>query len=577
MEAFDGLVDLYTTLFVLVITLLGALMASIIALTQLLESFLISKSARKAVYSRVQIASFILIALAGLMSLAPMILLSMDHHDFIPQADMGANLTFTGYRYIVAAIVLFIVATISVVVFIYRASQYLIPINAIAFLKDSQKLESIADYFQKRSVTKPLPSTRLSFILDEKDSKDDSSDEDKEKRYRENLKKYERDQVKIANMENPLFSLEAYLTRSIRDGNVTIARKTLEAFEDIIKSSVTSKEFQGTHALIHYYKITLENADELAQSVGLRSISLELLDSSSRVSDTLFESGHHVQVNMLFEYWQALAGEAMHTNPTIFKRSVRIMGDAGRTALKSEKASWKQISDLVDNISRSLGWLGERLLEKPPERRALMNNRDYSTEFDEIMNAVLEIGWGIRSDRPGIYPLIHFDSLYVIANKLAPYVTDEEYNNDDGNSLSSLIYDVYACGEAAILAKNMEGACLALLRLEQHCKIAEKNDLEKYKQQALDEILRLGALAAGRELQGIANFMVSRGASNLSEAAVDVLNKHAQGYNLDHEAHEIIIKLVTGGNDYEKIRQYLTQVGQVLATDFGMNLSSDES
>lgn len=575
---FSGLVDLYTTLFVLAITALGVLMAAIIALTQLLESFLVSKSARRVVYSRVLVASFVLIGIAGIVALAPMVLLSIQSHNFIPQIDLGMDAIFTGHWYIFMSVIFFIMATIGVVVFIYRASQYLIPVNAIAFLRDSQKYENIANYFQKGSATKPLPPMRFSFILgdDEEDPDNDKSDEAKEKQYRKDLKKYESDQVRLAAMENPLFPLEAYLIRSIRDGNVTIARKTLEAFEEIIKNSIADKNFKGDYALISYYKTVLENADELAQSVGLQSVSLELLDSSSRVADMFIQYQLYPQINVLLEYWQALASEAMRKAPTVFKRSVDIMSDVGRSMLRVKNTTWEQIGDLVDNISRSLGWLGERLLDQPPERRALMLNTDYSTEFDAVMNAVSEIGWGIRSDRPEMYPLIHFDSLFVIANKLASYVTDDEYNNDNGNSLFSLMYDVYSCGEAAILAKNMEGACLALLRLEEHCKIAEEHGLEKHKQQVLNEILRLGALAAGKDLQGIAHFMISRNASSLSEAATDVLSKHVRGYDLNHEAHEIMIKLVTGGNDYEKVKQYLAKTGHVLGTDFGMNLSSEE-
>ena len=132
--------------------------------------------------------------------------------------------------------------------------------NAIAFLRSNQKSESITDFFQKKSTTKPVHPIRFSFLATDKD--DDSSDEEKEVQYQKDLKKYESDQAKLEKMENPLFPLEAYLTRSIRDGNVTVARKTLEAFEDCIGNSVADKKFKGTQALIHYYKTVLENSDE---------------------------------------------------------------------------------------------------------------------------------------------------------------------------------------------------------------------------------------------------------------------------------------------------------------------------
>lgn len=569
-----ALIDLYTTLFVLAITALGVLMASVIALTQLLEAFLVSKSARKVVYSRLQAISYILIGLSALSTLAPVVLLSMSHHDFLPQLDLYVNGVFVSHWYIGTSVILFTLATVSVVVFIYRVSQYLIPVNAIAFLKENQGTDSVTDYFQRGSVTKPLPPLRLTFsILGDEEPTDGMSDDELRKKYEKDLKRYENDQDKLSKMENPLFPLEAYLTRSIRDGNVTISRKTLEALEEIIKIAVSNKKFKGAQSLVAYYKSVLENADELARSVGLRSVSVELLKSSSRVSDILIDHGNYAQVNILFEYWQALASEMLGGDSTIFKSCVGVMSETSRTLLRAKKATWEDVGDVIDNISRSLGWLGERLLEKPPERRALMNNNDYSTDFDQVMNAVLETGWGIRSDRPETYPLIHFDSLYVIANKLANYVSDEEYNSDNGNSLFSLLYDVYTCGESAVISGNTDGACLALLRLEEHIKIADKYNLKQHKQSALEQILRLGALAASHELKGLAHFMISRDAKDLSGAAMNVLSKQAAGYNLDHEASEILIKLVTGGGNYKKVKKYLADTGTALGTNFGMNLT----
>lgn len=572
MESLDSLIDLYTTLFVLVITALGALMASIIALTQLLERFLVSKSARNIVYSQVLMAAFLLIALAGAISLVPMVLLSMESHNFLPWVNLGIDQIFAGHVYVALAVSLFLIATTGVIAFIYQASQYLIPANAIAFLKDSQKDESVASFFQIKSTTKPVHPIRFSFLLDE-EAEGSVSDEAKEAKYSKDLKKYEKDKTKLEKMENPLFPLEAYLTHSIRDGNITITRKALRALEECIVSNVADTKFHGAYALIYYYKTVLQNADELARSIGLRSVSQELLESSSRVSEELITNKRYAEVNILFEYWQSLTGEMLGKDSPLFRQGVGIIGSTGRTLLKTKEASWEQIRDIVDNISRTLGWLGENLLKQPPERRALMINSNYSTEFDEIMNAVLEVGWGIRNDRPETYPLIHFDSIFVIANKLAPYVTDDEYNNDDGNSLFSLAYDMYSCGESAVEANNMRGACLALLRLEQQCKIAEENGLRRYKQNILDAILRLGALAAGKELEGIADFLVTRGVSNLSEASIESLKKHAEGYDLSSEAHEVTVKLAVGGDNYDKVKQYLSKAGHALGTDFGINLA----
>lgn len=154
---------------------------------------------------------------------------------------------------------------------------------------------------------------------------------------------------------------------------------------------------------------------------------------------------------------------------------------------------------------RGLGWLGERLLDaSAPEKSELMLN-DNATQFNAIMNAVLNIGYEMNSHRSDVYPLIYFDCLHVIANKLAQYVdTAKEYN---GNSLFSLMYDVFSFGEAAVFKGSVRGVSLAVLRLEEHIRIADENSNEKHKQNVLESMFRLGGIAFGESLKGSADFL----------------------------------------------------------------------
>jgi hypothetical protein len=89
MEYSTELINLYTTLFVIAITILGILLAFIIALTQLLEPFLVSKSAQKLARPVTLSLSIISLTILAAVTLAPMTLLSMGSHDFIVSFDFG--------------------------------------------------------------------------------------------------------------------------------------------------------------------------------------------------------------------------------------------------------------------------------------------------------------------------------------------------------------------------------------------------------------------------------------------------------------------------------------------------------
>lgn len=579
MENLSELISLYTNLFVITITIVGILLASIVALTQLLEPFLVSKSAQRLIRPTTLIFSAIFLTLSTIATLLPMTLLSIGSHDFIKGVDFRSNDIFTNQLYVVLSVSLLIVSAALVTVFISRASRYLVPTNALAYLRNGHKKGAVVSYFQKSAAARPVQPFRVKTMFDDSEGglitisqSKDEDDKSAEKQYQLDLRKYEADKEKLAKMENPLFPLETYLTRSIQRGNITIVVNTLKSFEDIIGDLIKDKENEGLEAIIRYYKTVLENAHELAQSVGLQSISLELLNSSSRVADELLESQKYTHLNTLLEYWKPLAGESLGDNPMLFRKTVGIIGEVSSSVIRQKDGQWDDMGTFVDNVSRSLGWLGERLLEKgAPERRTIMHD-DYETEFGVLVNAVLGIGWELHSNRADIYPLIYFDCLYVIAKKLAPYAkADEGKDRDNSNTLFSLMYDVFSFGEAAIVAGNLDGAVLSLLRLDEHLEIAEDNDMRELRQHILDEIFRLGALAAGNEMQGLPYFLHSRG-GNLAEAAINTLKKRSLGYNLDGEAREILIKASTNTN-HEKIREYLFQAGQELGTDFGMNLS----
>ncbi len=581
MEYSHQLINLYTTLFVITITNVGILLASMIALTQLLEPFLVSKSAQKLIRpASLKLSAIFLILTLGF-TLTPMTLLSMGSHDFVQSFDFNVNNIFLSQTYIAVSVALLVASATLVAFFIYRVSRYLVPVNALSFLRKYQKADVIIGYFQKSGAKRPTqPFKVMTFIEEEKEvlniTQEEERDVTEEKKYKAELKKYETDKIKLNKTENPLFPLEAYLTRAIQRGNLTTVVNTLKTFEGIITDLLSNHKLVESDSLIQYYRNVLENANELAQSIGLQSMSLELLSSSSRMADMLLEKKKFSSLSIMLDYWQTIAKEYMMSSPVIFKRTVSIIGEVAENTLRNKKLKWDEFEAYMDNVCRALGWLGEELLKRgKPEKKALMLN-DYETELGVLMNAVMGIGWDFHTKRADAYPLIFFDSLYVISKKLAPYIeTEDEYDDESGNHLFSLMYELYSFGEAAIRAGNVNGASLALLRLEDHIKIAESIGNTKHKQYVLEQIFRLGALAAGEELKGVANFLHTREGGNLDDIAIGLLQKFKGDHDLENEAHEILIKSSTNEN-WEKIHNFLVKASKKVGTSFGMNLTKQE-
>lgn len=575
------LISLYTNLFVMTISFVGILLASIIALTQLLEPLLVSRSAQKIVRPATLFIATILLSVSSILSVAGMAILSLKNHNFFPDIDLHINDILSNPIYVIVSVAVVLASGAFVVAFIYQVSRLLIPVNALKYLVKSSKKGVITNFFNKTGATQPMRPHRFTMLYDEESQMmtvgegDEESDREAQRKYEADLKQYELDKKKLSKMENPLFPIETYLTRAIQRSNLTIITNTLKSFEQVIEIHAKDNEFKQLTALIDYYRTVLENAHELAIANGLQSASLELIESSARISDILIANSRYEALLTLESHWRTLASEALNVRPAIFKRSVSILGEVARTVLRDEGLEWAKIQDLIDNIMRGLGWLGERLLDAgAPEKRELMLN-DNETQFNALMNAVLNLGWEMNSHRSDVYPLIYFDCLYVIAKKLAPYCeTDSEYDGDNGNSLFALMHDIFSFGEAAVRKGNVDGASLAVLRLEEHIQIAEENQNDKYKQHVLEAMFRLGGIAAGAELKGTADF-IGRSGQNIDDVAIERVAKHRSLHNLDHEAHEILVKSSTGDN-FQAIRDYLRKAAKAFGSNLGMNLRDDD-
>src|SRR5690606_11620320 len=128
----------------------------------------------------------------------------------------------------------------------------------------------------------------------------------------------------------------------------------------------------------------------------------------------------------------------------------------------------------------------------------------------------------------------------VIADKLAPYCTDDQATYDGNDSLFSLMHDIRSFAEAAIMAGNARGVALALRGIHDHLKIAKKNNLDEQVKHCLESILEVGAYAASAHLEDKVDFLMTSDGTVESEAIRLIIENH-HGYDLSHAARELII------------------------------------
>lgn len=580
---YDSIVSIYTSLFGGIITIFGISIAAIIALTQVLQPVVSHSQTRKLLRSYSVIITGLL--MAGSLAMVSVGILGLSYsHDILPNTNAGVNESLSSAWYLVVLLLLVVVTIAMTIKVFYEQTSLLIPTKALKNFEDSVRIEDVRKYFGYKGAVRPFPPMNKYVIKfvdqsgeSEESDEDDSDDEFEklEEKYKKDLAEYEAHKKEGEKAENPLVPIESYLFSNLKKGDLSAFIATLKTFESLIKTTHGDKSAKKyVHEIISYYSKVLERIAEGAVSDGSISFLSEALESSHRVASYLISQDNINPVNKLQEYWKNTAYDSMSTLPIIFKQVMEIFRDTGETILRQKKSKESQESEVVNNIFRSLGWIGEQYLGKhKPERRAMMNSA-HQTEFSSLMNTVLAFGWVYQTQNAEkAYPLIYFDCLYVIGKTLIQYYDpqDEEdfYANDISNSLFSLMYEHESFGEAAANAKNAEGAWIAMKGLSDFIRIFKSNKKAKeLKKNTLEGVLRLGSAAYVNDLTERSDF----GLESVPDYSLKLLRENSSDVDLSHEGMEIFIK--AHGN-MDKIKEYLRLAQPAAGTDFDLNLSDD--
>jgi len=569
-------IGVYASIFGTIVSVFGISVAAVIALTQVLQPVISHAQAWRLLKSRTVILAGLSMILSAGLCIVAIVGLAYPH-DMLPM-DMGLNGVLSSLWFLAVLIFLIFFSVVMTIKIIYQQSSLLIPQNALKHFKDNLDMKQVSKYFIYKGSTRPFPPMNkyLAVFADEDEGKMSDEgrrkeEEEESKKYREELANYERLQAECEHLENPLIPLESYLTAHIKKGDLFSFVATLKTFESIISGLVADNNCKYLDQVIAYYCKALERMSENAVVNGALSFMFEAVESSHRVALTLIKREPALTTSIQ-AYWENTAQDSMGVYPLVFKRIMEAYRECGELILKVDKSTKRESYPPMEDIFRSLGRLGEKYLEsRAPERKTIMQD-SRGTEFDSLVDAVLSFGWLYsNSNTETSYPLIYFDTLYVIGRKLIEYYKpsneSDSYASDISNTLFSLMYEHLSYGEAACLAKNNNGARLSVLGLRHFIKIFESSEYgDDLKKHTLDAVLKLGAAAYVNDVKPGKNYSLGP----VQDYVLEVLRDHSDGVDLSKEGFEIYIK--SSGDNMDKTNEYLKIVGPILGTNFNLKL-----
>jgi hypothetical protein len=140
--------------------------------------------------------------------------------------------------------------------------------------------------------------------------------------------------------------------------------------------------------------------------------------------------------------------------------------------------------------------VGERLISRYGiEEKPLMRNYQYSSEYEQLFEALISFRSEYKEKYPNSYPLIYFDFVDVIFRQLVS-VTKKNQDQRLEENIFDCFYVYASFAFAAIPKGNSRGAALATTRLRSSYDLLIENGLEESAKEVISLLIRIGGIAA---------------------------------------------------------------------------------
>lgn len=449
-----------------------------------------------------------------------------------------------------------------------QIAKFLNPSGVASLISSRIKSHDIRNFILKKfGIRNPNDLfTFLRYTENKKEYKEDN---------RKNNELYEKTRLEISSYnEDPLLPLMELAQKSLTKSDIVTFKKILECYCDlsqnfVLKHSIeqdTGKWSPDQNLLQNYIEHILnhmQSLEEIIHKENLYSAEKEIIVLLKRIALGLIEEKKLFLSTQIIKFIKQTANKSIGLSPDVFKECINAISDIGEKLVELNGIG--VVNDASDEVFRSLGWIGERLIATVPiEKKPMMNDFDYETELDVLVNRLLGFGSAFRDKYPNAYPLIYYDALDVIRLQII-----DKLGHDDEikNIVYSLTYEFFSFGEAAIYAKNRRGTELSILHLTKAYREFTERSLDEYAKDTIADIVRIGALISCYQdtLEG-EGFLDE----DLESYIISEIITSPWVDRISHELHEATIKISPKErkDNRDPVWDFIVKLGKAMNTNF---------
>jgi hypothetical protein len=591
--------DFYNSLLASEIAIFGIIAAALVVFFEMIYAQLSYRGASTILKSWLLWVSISFGLATVLFTAAGSLLLSFPSFDFVSGVDSHSRDFFQNGYVGLTAVALLAISMILFLVLVVRNGKYLRPSRIALLLGERIKSSVLRDYLlHKYGIPRPdsypyADKIYRSVGLDHSagiaikihgEDREKTTEEIEERNQKETIvlqrlelyqEQYEKLIKSFDHGEDPFAALSMLLVRSVDSYDIPTVGDVIRLIERISVNFIEEYSKRLTNELWNPEdKILLNYVDHVLGLIRLHSehcergrhqhIQLQLLQVTQRLSAALMKQGLMTEEKLVMGFWKEIADQSAAPAPRLFCEFIRYYNDVFEYLVDKE-----EYEELLKDLFRHVGWLGERLLSKTGvEERPLMIDHTYTTQYDCLLEAILTYGHAINDKRPDMYPLIYFDAVHVVVLQCARLLQEQK----DGatrrrlrDNLFSLIYTFVSFANAAIRTGNSDGAGLAVMRLKESYELLVQKEMNDLAEELIIVITELGGNAAGLSDRLTSVEFLDKA---ISDYIIDIVASARHTNKIAGAAMEIVIR---GEGDHARRLEFLKRLGRRMQTNFGLN------
>jgi hypothetical protein len=471
-----SLIDFFGSLFNLEITFFGIFIAALFVFYELVYSKYPLSKFKFLLRNSDLILFTIFIVFSILCSSSAYFYLVYDV-DMIPDYNFGVTSILSSHFYGLFCIFLFGISILFFFTFVLNNIGQINPRKIVSMTADNIENESISLYLFKlygiRSPEEALKHTLFLIDVSEVEDIDEQQLESEEELYNKYLEK-------IENVDDPFLNINDVAAKSIINYELGTFNEIIKIYYDISERYIRSIQHKEDgwdpfeNIEYKYNDLLIENSEFMLNISQYDKIKNQIIEMNNKIIKIYFEDKLYKPIFHIINFWKKEGHKSILNNDDVYKHIIKHLQNIAVDGLRKNDEAF---SDVLDQVYRNVGWLGEQLLiEETPVKKPLMMDYEYITNYDSLLECIYSIGQELEERNE--YPLIYFDAVHVVVRKIIELY--EEYNevinfDEDIWRLNHIFYS-YALN--AVKEQNNRGFGLAVLRIYQTMQYLIENKIE---------------------------------------------------------------------------------------------------